>query len=79
MICWKNKEWQLTGVTSWGNTICATKGLPGVYPKVSYYRYWIDEQVAKVSMFGLSCGFKGTAKRKLERLQFSTSSSFVKI
>ena len=51
LICWKNNEWQLTGIVSWGSTECAAEGLPGVYAKVSYFRYWIDAQVANVSMF----------------------------
>ena len=59
MICWKNNEWQLSGIFSWGLTICGADGLPGVYSKVSHFRYWIDEQVAKVSMFGLTCGSEG--------------------
>ena len=53
MICWKNNEWQLSGIFSWGLTICGADGLPGVYSKVSHFRYWIDEQVAKVSILGL--------------------------
>ena len=51
LICWKNNEWKVTGIVSWGNTVCASQSLPGVYSKVSYYRYWIDEQVAKVINF----------------------------
>ena len=62
LICWKNNEWKVTGIVSWGNTVCASQSLPGVYSKVSYYRYWIDEQVAKVSIFGIT--FVKTQKEK---------------
>ena len=50
LICWKNNEWQLTGMVSWGNAVCASEGLPTLYSKISHFRYWIDEQIAKVSM-----------------------------
>ena len=62
MICWKNNEWQLSGIFSWGLTICGADGLPEVYSKVSHFRYWIDEQVAKVGIFGLTCGFNDSIR-----------------
>lgn len=38
----------LYGITSWGHH-CGHANKPGVYVKVSYYREWIDETIAKNS------------------------------
>ena len=62
LICWNNNEWQLTGMVSWGNEVCASEGLPTLYSKISHFRYWIDEQVAKVINFVIA--FVRTQKEK---------------
>jgi secreted trypsin-like serine protease len=68
----KNNKWIVTGIVSWGLKTCASAGLPGVYSKVSYYRYWIDEQVATVSIFGMTCVWtqKGKKPRAMYKLFF---------
>ena len=37
--------WMQIGIVSFGRTICGTKGVPGVYTKVSAYIQWILDHI----------------------------------
>jgi secreted trypsin-like serine protease len=37
--------WYLAGVVSYGPRECGTKGMPGVYTRVSSYLKWINENI----------------------------------
>ena len=42
LIC---EDAKVNGIVSWGGSICGEAKHPGVYSHVSYFRYWIDEQM----------------------------------
>jgi len=41
LVCRKGSVWNLNGIVSFGTTKCATKGLPGIYTRVTKYMNWI--------------------------------------
>ena len=44
LTCYIGGRWTVTGVVSWGYG-CATKGLPGAYSAVDYFRDWIHSTI----------------------------------
>ena len=44
LVCLQNGTLVLAGAVSWGFG-CASKGQPGVYANISYFRSWIEERL----------------------------------
>jgi len=44
LACRKGSIWTLNGVVSAGPTNCATKGIPGIYTRVTSYTKWIADK-----------------------------------
>jgi secreted trypsin-like serine protease len=47
LSCEVNGQMYLAGVTSWGYSGCRTAGYPSVYTRVSQYKRWIEENMAR--------------------------------
>jgi len=44
LVCRKGSTWNLNGLVSYGPNRCATKGMPGVYIRITKYAKWIADR-----------------------------------
>ena len=43
---WTDLKWQVYGIVSFGPSVCASSGLPGVFTRVDKYYNWIQRNVS---------------------------------
>ena len=50
----KIEHYKLVGLVSWGHSLCAMEGFPGVYTKVAFFLKWILDNLCEYIFYEYS-------------------------